>query len=71
MSILDKNTLSYDPTIVDMYSIVHIDEKWFYMTKKPKKYYLLPSEEESSYTCQKNNYIGNVMFLAAMACSRF
>lgn len=68
---LDKNILSYDPNIVDIYNIVHIDEKWFYMTKKPEKYYLLPSEEETSCICQIKNYIGKIMFLAAIARSKF
>ena len=40
ISMLDRNTLSHEPKFVDMYNIVHIDEKWFYMTKKAEKYYL-------------------------------
>ncbi|XP_042022953.1 uncharacterized protein LOC121770254 [Salvia splendens] len=29
-----------------MHNIVHIDEKWFYMTKTSDRYYLLPEEDE-------------------------
>lgn len=46
LSMLDKNSLSFEPKFINMYNIVHIDDKWFYMTKKIEKYYLLPSEEE-------------------------
>ncbi|XP_013608030.1 PREDICTED: uncharacterized protein LOC106314747 isoform X1 [Brassica oleracea var. oleracea] len=71
ISMLDKDSLPHEPKFVDMYNIVHIDEKWFYMTKKTEKYYLLPIEEEPHRTCQSKNYIGKVMFLAAMARPRF
>jgi len=54
-----------------MYNVVHIDEKWFYMTRKKEKYYLLPIEEEPYRTCQGKNYIGKGMFLAAMTRPRF
>ncbi|XP_010462700.1 PREDICTED: uncharacterized protein LOC104743302 [Camelina sativa] len=71
VSMLEKDTLIHGPKFVDMYNIVHIDEKWFYMTKKTEKYYLLPEEEVPHRTCQSKNYIGKVMFLAAMARPRF
>ncbi|KAG7557066.1 putative transposase Ptta/En/Spm plant [Arabidopsis suecica] len=71
VSMLDSSTLHDNPKFVDMYNIVHIDEKWFYMTKKTETYYLLAIEEEPQRTCQSKNYIGKVMFLAAMARPRF
>ncbi|XP_056845974.1 uncharacterized protein LOC130497082 [Raphanus sativus] len=71
ISMLDKNSLPHEPKFVDMYNMVHIDEKWFHMTKKTEKYYLLPIEEEPHQTCQSKYYIGKVMFLAAMAHPRF
>ncbi|KAF0933329.1 hypothetical protein E2562_017953 [Oryza meyeriana var. granulata] len=54
-----------------MQNIVHIDEKWFNMTKKAKTYYLLPEEEDPLHTVQNKNNIGKVMFLAAVARPRF
>ncbi|KAL8519747.1 hypothetical protein ACS0TY_010618 [Phlomoides rotata] len=27
-----------------MHNVVHIDEKWFYMTRSTKRYYMLPGE---------------------------
>ncbi|GAA0159416.1 hypothetical protein LIER_16193 [Lithospermum erythrorhizon] len=54
-----------------MYNYVHIDEKWFYMTKKKETYYLLSTEDDPLRTCQSKNFIGKVMFLVAMARNRF
>lgn len=52
-----------------MYYFVHIDEKWFYVTKK--KYYLRPIEVDPLRSCQSENYVGKVMFLVAMARPQF
>lgn len=71
LSMLEKDSLVHEPKFVDMYNIVHIDEKWFYMTKQTEKYYLLPEEEVPHRTCQSKNFITKVMFLAAMARPRF
>ncbi|XP_019097494.1 PREDICTED: uncharacterized protein LOC109131248 [Camelina sativa] len=71
VSMLDSRFMPNHPKFVDMYNVVHIDEKWFYMTKPKETYYLLPTEEEPYRTCQSKNYIGKVMFLAAMARPRF
>ena len=68
---MDKNSLPHEPKFIDMYNIVHIDEKWFYITKKTKRYYLLPNENDPHRTCQSKNFIGKVIFLAVMARPRF
>lgn len=70
-SMLDKNSINSDPMFIDMHNIVHIDEKWFYMTKKNKKYYLLPEENDPHRTVQNKNSIGKVMFLAMVAMPRY
>ncbi|GAA0147696.1 hypothetical protein LIER_07333 [Lithospermum erythrorhizon] len=54
-----------------MYNYSHIDEKWFYMSKKKETYYLLPTDENPLRSCQRKNFIGKVMFLVAMARPRF
>ncbi|GAA0148874.1 hypothetical protein LIER_36814 [Lithospermum erythrorhizon] len=71
ISMLDPSTLTSKPKFVDMYNVVHIDEKWFYMTQKNNNYYLHPFEEEPLRTVQSKNFIGKVMFLAAIARPRF
>jgi hypothetical protein len=71
LSMLESSTLSHDPTFKTMHNIVHIDEKWFYMTKKSTNYYLLPEEDEPHRTWQSKKLIGKVMFLATMTLPRF
>lgn len=71
ISMLDSNTMPDHPKFAAMHDVVHIDEKWFYMTKKTETYYLHPVEDPPYRSCQSKNYIGKVMFLAAMARPRF
>ena len=68
---LETSSLPHELKFIGMYNIVHIDEKWFYMTKKSKKYYLLPSEDDPLRSCQSKNFIPKVMFLTAIARPRF
>jgi hypothetical protein len=70
-SMLDQSTLNSNPKFIDMHNIVHIDEKWFYMTKKKRTYYLLPEEEDPYRAIQNKNSIGKVMFLAMVAMPRY
>lgn len=49
---------------MDMRNIVHVDEKWFYMTKKARKYYLLSEEDDPMRTIQNKNSIGKVTVVA-------
>ena len=69
--IQSDSTLEDTMSFKSMHNIVHIDEKWFYMTKKSSNYYMLPEEEEPSRTTQNKNFIGKVMFLVAVARPRF
>lgn len=68
---IDHHTTPYDPFFKDMYDTTHIDEKWFYITKKKETYYLLPDEEEPLCTCKSKNFIPKIMFLIAVARPRF
>ncbi|KAI5439433.1 hypothetical protein KIW84_024998 [Lathyrus oleraceus] len=71
LSMLEETSLPHDPEFKSMHNIVHIDEKWFYMTKKSANYYLLENENEPYRTCKNKNFIGKVMFLVAVARPRF
>ncbi|XP_057426190.1 uncharacterized protein LOC130719589 [Lotus japonicus] len=71
LSMLEGGSIPHDPIFSSMHNIVHIDEKWFYMTKRSTNYYLLPNEEEPLRTCKSKNFIGKVMFLVAIARPRF
>ncbi|GJS03048.1 hypothetical protein Tco_0319556 [Tanacetum coccineum] len=59
------------PKFTDMFNVIHIDEKWFYMSKPTKRYYLLPDEEEPLRTCKSKKFITKVMFLVTVARPRF
>ena len=71
LSMLDSSSLPHDPIFLGMYNTIHIDEKWFYMTKKSESYYLLQDEEVPLRTCKSKNFIEKVMFFAAIAHPRF
>jgi hypothetical protein len=36
----------------DFFDFVFIHEKWFYLSQKSEKYYLLPEEDEPDCTCK-------------------
>ncbi|XP_074300833.1 uncharacterized protein LOC141632159 [Silene latifolia] len=51
----------------DMFYVVHIDEKWYYMTRLSQKYYLLRGEQEPHRTCKSKRFITKIMFMGAVA----
>jgi len=71
LSMLEESSIPHDPIFKSMHNIVHIDEKWFYMSKKSTNYYLLEDEANPHRTCNNKNYIGKVMFLVVVARPRF
>lgn len=68
---LDSASIDHDPIFKGMYNTVHIDEKWFYLKEKSKKFYLVHDEEDPIFSCQSKNYIPKIMFLVAIARPRF
>ena len=54
-----------------MDNIVHIDEKWFYLTRENNTYYLLPDEPQPMCTTKNKSCIAKVMFLTAVAKPRY
>ena len=64
---LEPSSFNNNPTFKGMFNYVHIDEKWFYMSKESEKYYLLPQEQEPLRTCKSERFIVKVMVLAAVA----
>lgn len=71
LSMLQSESIPHDPIFKSMHDIVHIDEKWFYLTKKTVKYYMLPHENDPIRSCHSKNFIQKVMFLTAIARPRF
>ncbi|KAF7812866.1 mariner transposase [Senna tora] len=71
LSMLEPCGIPRDPIFIGMYNIIHIDEKWFYMTKRSRNYYMLVDEEDPIRSCKSINFIDKVMFLVALARPRF
>lgn len=55
----------------DMFNYIHIDEKWFYITKIKQNFYLLPEESEPSRQVKSKSNMIKVMFLAAIGRPRY
>jgi hypothetical protein len=54
-SMVDKTTTTdAEPSFLTMQNIVHIDEKWFDMTKRKRTYYLYREEEDPVRTIHKH-----------------
>lgn len=56
---------------VNMKNIVHIDEKWFYLTRVKNQFYMCPEEELPQRATKSKRFIPKVMFLAAVARPRY
>jgi hypothetical protein len=66
-----EKDLHGDPRFKDLFDIVFMDEKWFFLSQKSEKYYLLPEEDDPHRTCKNKNYIPRLMFLCVCARPRF
>jgi hypothetical protein len=60
-----------DPRFKELSDFVFIDEKWFYLSQKSERYYLLPKEDDPHRTCKNKNYIPRLMFSCVCARARF
>ncbi|XP_022042021.1 uncharacterized protein LOC110944677 [Helianthus annuus] len=71
LSSVTRSLSNGSPVFHDMFNVIHIDEKWFYLSKPSKGYYLVPDEDEPYRTCKSKKFITKVMFLAAVARPRY
>ncbi|KAF2881518.1 hypothetical protein ILUMI_24652 [Ignelater luminosus] len=55
----------------DQYQYVHIDEKWFYLTKEKRSCYVTLDEDLPQRACKNKQLITKVMFMAAVARPRY
>jgi hypothetical protein len=67
----ENSLLSPEPAFKVMDDRVHIDEKWFILTRERNTYYLHPKEPKPLRTVKNKNQIGKVMFLTAVARPRY
>lgn len=54
-----------------VFDFVHIDEKWFYLSKKSQRVYLEKNEKGKYRLAKSSKFIPKVMFTAAVARPRF
>lgn len=66
-----RNDHGDDPKSSDMFNMIHIDEKWFYITKKAKKFYLVANERDPARAVKSKKNLTKIMFPTAMARPRF
>ena len=55
----------------DMMDMIHVDEKWFFVTKDAQRFILADDEEDPQRTCKHKSHITKVMFFCAVARPRF
>ena len=68
LSMMDERWISSPwPSFKPMTNMVHIDDKWYDMTRVKSSYYVLPGEEEPNRTVHNTHSIGKVMFLTVVA----
>ena len=51
-------------------NVIHIDEKWFYISRVKQKTYLLPDESTPIRRCKNKRFIRKIMFICAVANPR-
>ncbi|XP_051118112.1 uncharacterized protein LOC127242575 [Andrographis paniculata] len=61
--VLESSIIRYK----NMFNIVHIDDKWFNLSKENDTYYLAFDEIEPYRTCQSKRFITKIMFLRAVS----
>lgn len=67
LSYIDQTTNYFK----SMENVVHVDEKWFYLSRDKMNFYLLPEEDVPHRQVQSKRFITKVMFLAALAKPRW
>ena len=61
-----------DPSkFLDMMDCVHVDEKWFFLSRQRERYLLLPEKKNPKRCVKSKSHITKLMFLCAVARPRF
>ena len=68
---VDPNSLPHNPTFMPMYYVIHVDEKWFYITLVDRVYYLCNDEEAPNRAVKHKSHVQKIMFITAVARPRF
>ena len=68
LSFIDKNNTS---KFENMEDLIHIDEKWFYLTKDGQCFIIAADKEEPYRHVQHKSFLTKIMFLCAVARPRY
>ena len=68
LSFIDKNNTS---KFKNMEDLIHIDEKWFYLTKDGQCFIIAADKEEPYRHVQHKSFLMKIMFLCAVARPRY
>ena len=68
LSFIDKNNTS---KFENMEDLIHIDEKWFYLTKDGQCFIIAADEQEPYRHVQHKSFLTKIMFLCAVARPRY
>ena len=68
LSFVDKNNTS---KFENMEDLIHIDEKWFYLTKDGQRFIIVADKEEPYRHVQHKSFLMKIMFLCAVARPRY
>jgi hypothetical protein len=71
LSMLAPRSVPNDPVFKGLFDYVFIDEKWFYITRKTLRYYIISGEQQPTRTCKNMNYIPKIQILTVLARPRF
>ena len=68
---VDLNSLPHTPTFLNMYYVIHVDEKWFYITLVDRTFYLCNDEDIPVRAVKHKSHLQKIMFITAVARPRF
>ena len=68
---LQGDTLQSKSSYIPMFNYVHLDEKWFYLSKKSHRVYLAQGERGKYRAGASSKFIPKVMFTSVVARPRF
>ena len=68
LSFINKNDTS---KFEHMEDLIHIDEKWFYLTKDGQRFIIAADEAEPYRHVQHKSFLTKIMFLCAVARPRY
>ncbi|XP_057535388.1 uncharacterized protein LOC130813569 [Amaranthus tricolor] len=71
LSLIQEDTIQRHPIYKVMYDYIHIDEKWFYLTKKMQRVYLAHKEKVPYRATKSSKFIPKAMFLGIVARPRW